>query len=91
MKAVSPLTSGLEEFKQKDNSARSSPFKWLKAVDILHIYSRFQRAARRRLLKAPPQLGALPALTAPFAGALAQRLRLNSSDVMSLKSEQNQN
>lgn len=37
MKVVRPLTPSLEVFKQKGNSALTSPFKWLKALDILHL------------------------------------------------------
>lgn len=44
----SPLTSGLEVFKQKDNSALSSPVMWLKALDILHHLQQAPKSCQRR-------------------------------------------
>lgn len=92
MKAVSPLTSSLEVFKQKGNSALSSPFKELKALDISHLLQQVSKSCHQGgCCSKHPLCLARQALTAPFAGAFKQRLHFNSFDVMPLKSEQNPN
>lgn len=85
---ISPLTSSLEVFKQKGNSALSSPFKWLKALDILHLLQQVPVSCHQggSCSKHPPAMEH-SALTAPSARASKQHLHFNSLDVTSLKSE----